>query len=221
MSDQLAKLLDNDALDLKRKYLAAKEHDPHKAYMYVVEAIGRLPDDPPPWAILACVQHNKQLGTRAETGNKPDKAGRLMDAVLRYQLAHYIRAVEVEEHADYKPISPTSAIMDVLRIEGWDELEDANAIENERRKLSNRFLEERTMEAKRLLRENPALLAKWRETTGETDIKEVAKKFVFPVEYGMEMTPRAERILWEQNSHDYGAPNMALRLQNYLGKLAG
>lgn len=209
MVDPVDAFDDLEAFDLKALWIETND------IAYAAQAIGRLVHNPPPWAMIACFGYHLDVSRRTSRGNRPVDDGEIMDATLRQQLWHFEDAIYGERiQADrYSPLKLTTAIGMALIESGW-KIED-QGFESRERTIRDRFNEERVSEAVELLTEKPELLKVWQGKTGKTEIADVATKFEFPVEYGMQMTKRAEVVLVSQGLRYHR------RLEIYLKRIAG
>lgn len=200
---------DPEASDLKALWIETND------IAFAAQAIGRLVDNPPPWAMIACFGHHLDVSRRTSRGNRHFDDGEIMDATLRCQLWHYEDAVYGEgvEPDRYIPLKLTTAIRKAMIENGW-KFED-EGFQSRERTIRDRFNEERISEASEVLKSNAHLLKHWQGKTGKTEIADVAAKFEFPVEYGMKMTQRAEAVLLDQGSRYHQ------RLEVYLKRIAG
>jgi hypothetical protein len=216
--DQIGIGFDPDASDLKEKFYRTNGLE------YVVQAIGRFPDSPPPWAMFVCMREAVKADVAAKKGREKHSDGGLMDEVLEYQLEHYIRENEggnaLDALENYKPLSLMQAMKDVLTRKGWADRENASEFDNRIRTLSERFREERIEAALQFLDDNPDILTAEILRTGLERIA-IAAEYPVEIKFGMQFTERAKRIFFDRCAEDYGAPDVLMHRQNYMKKLGG
>ena len=105
-----------EAEDLKQKFSDSRKIE------YAAQAIGQLPDDPPLWAVLACMVYANKKEVIRDT-NDPDGAdGYVLDEIIRYhfELETAFKAEKLE--GDFKPPSFRQAFkVAILQVEGITE----------------------------------------------------------------------------------------------------
>lgn len=204
-----------DETALKKQYVETGD------IKFAARAIGRFPDDPPPWAILACCKEYIGSISSAKSGLKKEDGGAVLDEMIRiyFEFEDRAEALAISQNRPFKANEhqpPDENYVLDLALYAVEGIEKGHRRFRARRIAVERQLQvERSSLEKQMENERAELQQQRRP--GQVPLQPTSLRAAC----GALRTPRYDRLVKEWVSDALGEPTHTRSLINYLTRLAG